>query len=610
MSSYTPSFKKIVSIFLLEIRIIEASKDRRKTGGSEMRLINRTTLVFILLVGSFLSTGGAVQIEKDTVLTEQVVERINAEISEWFKEADVPGLAAAVVDEENILWQHVEGVKVRGGDQLIDPETIFSIQSMSKSFTALGVLMAVQDGLLDLDEPIPSYLPDFTVNSIYEEHPEKKMTLRILLSHKAGFTHEAPLGNNFDCRPHEFDEHVLSIMDSWLRYPVGYRYSYSNLGIDLAGYILQKVSGKPFWDCIRDTVFRPLGMTSSSMDFAEIKRMTNRALGHVLPRQHVPDGIPVDIPLIPSGGVYTNILDMARYMRFHINKGEVDGRRILRRDLIEEMHTLQLPEHNERAGYGLGLVRAFAGPTYYLTHSGGGYGFISSMTMFPELRLGVVTLTNAHGSRVGAGRIIGIVENILGEKISVPQAVWEFDTAGYTPVPIKEKCVQRIRGIYDGRNFIGEKNGEFGLLRGKDFYPINMYFGEEGLVGVFGQNSEMRFKPELNGRPGSIVILNRATAATSVYDYHKPEKSLATPGPDRTEWASYLGVYRYLSWGRMSGSITRISVRDGYLRLGGQRCFEHLPGLFFTHNGEALDFRGTIPTFRNIMLFRRKGHWK
>jgi CubicO group peptidase (beta-lactamase class C family) len=82
---------------------------------------------------------------------------------------------------------------------------------MSKSFAALGVLMVVQDGLLDLDAPITEYLPDFSVKSRFEDHPERKMTLRHLLSHRTGFSHEAPVGSNYDSRPTSFEEHVLSI---------------------------------------------------------------------------------------------------------------------------------------------------------------------------------------------------------------------------------------------------------------------------------------------------------------------------------------------------------------------------------------------------------------
>jgi len=190
--------------------------------------------------------------EGETELISGIIEELKVKIPEWLAEADVPGAAVAVVDDTGILWKEVYGHTRRGGKESITEETLFSIQSMSKSFTALGVLMAVQDGLLDLDKPVAEYLPDFKVNSPFEEHPERKMTLRHLLSHRAGFTHEAPLGGNYDDRPHSFNEHVISIADTWLRYPVGYRYSYSNLGIDLAGYILQEKAGIPFWDYCRD----------------------------------------------------------------------------------------------------------------------------------------------------------------------------------------------------------------------------------------------------------------------------------------------------------------------------------------------------------------------
>ena len=117
--------------------------------------------------------------------------------------------------------------------------------SISKTFTATAVMQAVQAGRLDLDEPITTYLPGFTVHSAFEEHPERKITLRMLLSHTAGFTFDAPIGNDDELDPGDFDAHVRSISDTWLRFPVGTGYAYSNLGIDLAGYILEKTSDSP-----------------------------------------------------------------------------------------------------------------------------------------------------------------------------------------------------------------------------------------------------------------------------------------------------------------------------------------------------------------------------
>jgi CubicO group peptidase (beta-lactamase class C family) len=175
-----------------------------------------------------------------------VFSRYREWIPELMAEQGVPGLAVALVDGDRALWVQGFGYRDHQGGAPVTADTIFSVQSMSKAFTATAVMQAVAAGRLDLDEPITTYLPEFTVHSAFEAHPERKTTLRMLLSHTAGFTVEAPVGNNNDLDPGDFDAHVRSISDTWLRFPVGTGFAYSNLGIDLAGYILQRVERKPF----------------------------------------------------------------------------------------------------------------------------------------------------------------------------------------------------------------------------------------------------------------------------------------------------------------------------------------------------------------------------
>ena len=127
---------------------------------------------------------------------------------------------------------------------------------------------------------------------------------------------------------------------------------------------------------------------------------------------------------------------------------------------------------------------------------------------------------------------------------------------------------------------------------GRDFYPLKLFLGREGLVGKFGQFSELRFKPFLNGRPGTIVTLHRKSGNCRYYDFHKPDASQDKPGPNKPEWQRYLGSYRILTWGRVGGGIVRVATRGGYLTWNGTRCHEYLPGLFFQYTGEALDLRG------------------
>src|SRR5512146_1242439 len=115
-----------------------------------------------------------------------IIEQYRTEIPTRMEQQDVPGLAIAVVDDQNILW--AEGFGYTDWDRTtpVTANTLFSIQSMSKSFTATAAMFAAQDGLVELDAPITTYLPDFHVNSVFEEHPEQQMTLRLLLSHTAG----------------------------------------------------------------------------------------------------------------------------------------------------------------------------------------------------------------------------------------------------------------------------------------------------------------------------------------------------------------------------------------------------------------------------------------
>ena len=568
----------------------------------------RKQFIFILVLCVLLFTNGfGTEEDKNPVIAKEVVEALRVEYPKWFEKRDLPGAAFIIVNEKDILYQATFGYTSRKKEREITPETAFSIQSMSKSFTALGVLMAVQDGLLDLDAPISDYLPDFKVNSPFEKNPEKRMTLRILLSHRAGFTHEAPVGSNFDSRPHSFEEHILSIPATWLRYPVDYRYSYSNLGIDLAGYILSKKTGKPFWDYIQERVLNPIGMTQSSMDFEKIKLIENRAIGHVSKNQKVEGGIPVVVPMIPAGGTYTNILDMAKYLQFHMNKGRVNGKQLLKRELIEEMHAVAFPGKNQRAGYGLCIGRSLVSRIYGLYHGGGGYGFISYMLMYPECKLGIVTLSNASNGIPGSS-IHSVVDPIIQKYLGATKP-WPERTPveKYTRLSDDDLRVQRLIGFYDRGARIRIKDKVFGIQIQQNFYPLEMYADEKGkIVGTFGKHSELRVKPPRGGQRGTLIHLNRFSRTINYIDFRRPEKSEETKGPDKPEWKEYTGTYVMLTWGRMRGNQIIIAVRNGHLTLNGGPCREHLPGLFFTFNGEALDFRGTVPTYRNILLIKTR----
>lgn len=129
---------------------------------------------------------------------EAVIEEFRTSIPAIMRKGKTQSAAIALVDEQGLVWTEGFGYTNRKRKTPVTPDTLFAICSMSKTFTATAVLLAVQDDLLELDEPITTYLPDFKVNNRYEENPEQKITLRHLLSHTGGLPQEAVIGNNFE----------------------------------------------------------------------------------------------------------------------------------------------------------------------------------------------------------------------------------------------------------------------------------------------------------------------------------------------------------------------------------------------------------------------------
>ncbi len=437
---------------------------------------SRLITIFLLAVG-FLTFSAAADPKTDRALTG-IIADFRASIPQTMRQGKIPGLAVALVDDKSVLWAEGFGYTDDDGKTRVSPDTFFSVQSMSKSFTATAVMMAVRDGLVDLDTPITTYLPDFRVNSRFEQHPERKMTLRHLLSHTAGFTHEAPVGNNYDPACPSFQEHMRSISDTWLLFPVGEGWRYSNLGIDLAGYILQVVSGKPFPEYMREKVLDPLGMKGSSFDIRQIRAYSNRAVGHDLQRR-----VPLEVPMVPAGGLYTSANELSRFVQFHINGGVAGGTRLIDEKLLRTMYEIPFRDKGHLDGYALGIERADKHGTCYLNHAGGGFGFLTYMAWYPEHKLGAIVLTNYSESKFWPGSLADeILDRVLRNRMpSTPPAV-ESQAAleryvGKYKIRVRGAPLEMIRVTQAGDGLV--------LQRASQDYPLvehqpGLFFASDG----------------------------------------------------------------------------------------------------------------------------------
>jgi CubicO group peptidase (beta-lactamase class C family) len=469
-----------------------------------------------------------------------VIASYQATIPELMAQRHIQGLALALVDGDRVVWQQGFGFTDSDGGTPVTVDTMFSVQSMSKTFTATAVMQAVQSGLLDLDVPITTYLPDFTVHSAFESHPERKITLRMLLSHTAGFTGDAPLGNSYDPGPGDFDAHVASISETWLRFPVGTGYAYSNLGIDLAGYILEQVSNRPFPVAMRDSLLGPLGMDHSTFDRNQVHASADRAVGHTgdlaAPR--------IDCPMMAAGGLWTTASDLARFLEFQLGDGTVDGHTILDPSLMREMRTVPAPHADAPAGYALGVARTHwrTGPHPDLfNHNGGGDGFLSDLWWLPQLQLGIAVVTNSDTHDLQGALALGILDDLVAE----PDSPYHDRMLG---LPTQPDVVE----------------------------PDSHYVPP----------------PDLADRIAAIAMPTSKEQSARWAGYHElyrtGQMGAMNPNYPPSRFFVKAGV-PYFDAGE-DGSLVRY------------RLTEVKPGLFLAANGETLDLRGSSPRWRGVNL--------
>jgi CubicO group peptidase (beta-lactamase class C family) len=206
----------------------------------------------------------------------------------------------------------------------------------------------------------------------------------MLLSHTAGFTHEAPIGNNYDYKACTKQDHHNSIMKTWLKFPSGKSYSYSNLGFDLTAAIIEQKSGLSFNEYLKLKIFTPLGMLSSTTEDQDFISNQDKTDGNIpwVKKKHY------SIPLIGAGAVYTNLVDFISYVQLLMNFGQID-----RETLIDQKYLLEMFKINT-INYGLGTYIDKKNDILFVNHNGGGYGYSATLLWFPEYNLGSVILCN------------------------------------------------------------------------------------------------------------------------------------------------------------------------------------------------------------------------
>lgn len=331
------------------------------------------------------------------------------------------GLSVAVVKGDKIVYANAFGARTLDPYAALDTHSVFRIASISKTFTATGLMQLYEQGKFDLDDDISAAM-GFNVRN--PKYPDTKITYRMLLSHTSSINDSEGY----------YEENALDLLNpaknpgyanAFNDYEPGTAFEYSNLGFNTLGALLERLSGERFDKYMEKNVTGKIGMNTGFMAnhlpddvFAALYTLdadSAWAVQFPVSRYKLNDSLLCDgyIPgystprFSPTGGVKTNPSDLAKFMKIHMGNGESDGVRLLKKETVEMMHTPVLPDSMGN-GYGMNfLTSSRLIPTEIMIgHTGSAYGLYSAMFFNKEKTFGIIMMTNGYG---GGERVNGFI---------------------------------------------------------------------------------------------------------------------------------------------------------------------------------------------------------
>lgn len=342
----------------------------------------------------------------------------------------IPGLALAVIKNGKILKAQGYGFADLKSKIPVTTNTVFRIASVSKQFVATAIMMLVEEGKLNLDDPVSKYL-EGTPNEW------KLITIRHLLTHTSGI----PDFLNENIRVHSwlygFDRGVFkAVADSPLHFAPGDEFRYSNSNYHLLGMIIRKASGSAYGDFLGKRIFEPLGMTQTLV--SPIKGpVLGLAVGYGWHDNHLQpsDNVAAPVKASAGGGIVSTISDIAKW------DAALYTEKLLKRSSLEQMWTPVRLNDGMKARYGFGWATSGRGDGGHLiiSHQGNFTGFSSAIYRAVDDRLTVIILDNRHDSYGAAAG--------LSQKIA---RLYVWQGPDYQPIPDKEpEITAHVRDIID-----------------------------------------------------------------------------------------------------------------------------------------------------------------
>jgi CubicO group peptidase (beta-lactamase class C family) len=365
-----------------------------------MRPVRPRLTVCLSIVALLLLAPHASAQQKEELPHPKTLPELQKAMKEVVDKAHLPGAGVALVSNGELLWCGGVGKADIASGLDITCDTEFRVGSISKSFVALALLKLQEEGKINLEARLQDVAPEVPVKNRWES--TNPVRIVNLLEHTAGFDDmQASEVYNFK-DPYDFP--LLEVFKRFqepqdVRWPPSTRMSYSNPGFGIAGYLIEKTTGKPFDQYIRETILRPLGMANADFPFTDANKPLLAVAYDGDPPRALP-GYPY-IYLRPAGDLKASPGELAKLVQFLLRRGRAGDAQILKQESIIRMESIEstlAAKNGLRLGYGLANYTEVVGGVVTHGHDGGIDGFISTYRYMPEQNWGYVVLLNSTQS--------------------------------------------------------------------------------------------------------------------------------------------------------------------------------------------------------------------
>jgi CubicO group peptidase (beta-lactamase class C family) len=372
---------------------------------------------------------------------KQIDEAVEKARKDW----GVPGVAVAVVHDDQVIHLQGYGERELGGGKPVTPDTVFPIASCTKAFTTAALAILVDEGKMAWDDPVPKYVPFF---KLADPEANARITIRDLLCHRCGLrSHELLWYRS----PWSQEEIIRKIGLVKPDFPFRSTFHYQTTMFQTAGLAAGLAANSSWEELVRHRLVEPLEMKSTTFTTPEALRNADHATPHRPDKNgHVKAIAWYEIRSPdPAGSMHCSARDLSQWLRLQLNVGVYGGRQIVSAANLRETHKPQMPipwdgstralnPESKQLSYGMGWVIQDYRGQKQVAHAGLVDGFRAHVTLLPEVKLGFVILANRHETRLN----IALSNTLADLFLDLPAKNWN---AYYGDLVAREESESRLR---------------------------------------------------------------------------------------------------------------------------------------------------------------------